>query len=149
MLRVWLTCFLGFGTRRVPMETFYYEAYNRPNVRLVDLLETPIERVTADGITTSQEELKFDMLIYATGFDAGKSLEHINSMPFRDGPGPCTNRAHSNWSFRRHRLPRNRQPQPPRRVERRTQNLPRTDRRALPKHVHVHGSSPSIRQYPT
>ncbi|KAK1812471.1 hypothetical protein LTR12_013165 [Friedmanniomyces endolithicus] len=60
----------GFGTRRVPMETFYYEAYNRPNVRLVDLLETPIERVTADGITTSQEEFEFDMLIYATGFDA-------------------------------------------------------------------------------
>ncbi|KAK1020210.1 hypothetical protein LTR33_019141, partial [Friedmanniomyces endolithicus] len=52
------------------METFYYEAYNRPNVRLVDLLETTIERVNADGITTSQEEFKFDMLIYATGFDA-------------------------------------------------------------------------------
>jgi len=61
------------------METFYYEAYNRPNVRLVDLLETPIEQVTADGITTSQEDFKFDMLIYATGFDAGKPLNEICS----------------------------------------------------------------------
>lgn len=55
------------------METKYYEAYSRPNVRLVDLLETPIERVTASGLRTTQEEFDFDMLVYATGFDAGKS----------------------------------------------------------------------------
>lgn len=60
----------GFGTRRVPMETFYYEAYNRPNVRLIDLHKTPIERVTEKGVKTAQEEFEFDMLIYATGFDA-------------------------------------------------------------------------------
>lgn len=60
----------GFGTRRVPMETRYYEVYNRDNVRLVDLSETPIERITADGIRTSAEELPFDIIIYATGFDA-------------------------------------------------------------------------------
>lgn len=54
------------------METFYYEAYNQPNVRLVDLLETPLEQVTEDGLRTSQEDFKFDMLIYATGFNAGK-----------------------------------------------------------------------------
>lgn len=60
----------GFGTRRVPMETYYYEAYNRPNVKLVDLLETPFERVTANGIVTTTETYEFDMLVYATGFDA-------------------------------------------------------------------------------
>ncbi|KAK5128947.1 hypothetical protein LTR85_000280 [Meristemomyces frigidus] len=60
----------GFGTRRVPMETFYFEAYNRPNVRLIDLLETPIERVTENGLRTNQETFEFDMLIYATGFNA-------------------------------------------------------------------------------
>ncbi len=63
----------GFGTRRVPMETFYYEAYNRPNVKLVDLHTTPIERVTEKGIKTGGkggEDFEFDMLIYATGFDA-------------------------------------------------------------------------------
>lgn len=60
----------GFGTRRVPMETFYYEAYNRPNVRLIDLNKTPIEGVTEKGLKTSGEDFEFDMLIYATGFDA-------------------------------------------------------------------------------
>lgn len=60
----------GFGLRRVPMETGYYEAYNRPNVRLVDLHETPIERVTEDGVKTTKEDFKLDILIYATGFSA-------------------------------------------------------------------------------
>ena len=60
----------GFGTRRVPMETFYYEAYNRPNVRLVDLHRTPIETITETGLRTNDEQFEFDMLIYATGFDA-------------------------------------------------------------------------------
>jgi cation diffusion facilitator CzcD-associated flavoprotein CzcO len=59
----------GFGTRRVPMETNYYEVYNRDNVRLVDLKETPIERITKTGIRTSAEEIPFDIIIYATGFD--------------------------------------------------------------------------------
>ena len=36
----------GFGTRRVPLETGYYEVYNQPNVELVDVNETPIERIT-------------------------------------------------------------------------------------------------------
>jgi cation diffusion facilitator CzcD-associated flavoprotein CzcO len=60
----------GFGTRRLPLETFYYEAYNRDNVELVDVTETPIERITADGIKTSDREYEFDIIIYATGFDA-------------------------------------------------------------------------------
>jgi cation diffusion facilitator CzcD-associated flavoprotein CzcO len=60
----------GFGTRRVPMETRYYEAYNRDNVRLVDISETPIERITPTGIRTRAEDLAFDIIIYATGFDA-------------------------------------------------------------------------------
>ncbi len=60
----------GFGTRRVPMETGYYEVYNQPNVELVDLNETPIEAVTETGIRTSDRERQFDYIIYATGFDA-------------------------------------------------------------------------------
>jgi cation diffusion facilitator CzcD-associated flavoprotein CzcO len=60
----------GFGTRRVPLETRYYEVYNQPNVRLVDINETPIERITESGIRTSAENFDFDMIIYATGFDA-------------------------------------------------------------------------------
>jgi cation diffusion facilitator CzcD-associated flavoprotein CzcO len=60
----------GFGTRRVPLETRYYEVYNQPNVRLVDINETPIERITHTGIMTNDAEYEFDIIIYATGFDA-------------------------------------------------------------------------------
>ncbi len=60
----------SFGTRRVPLETRYYEVYNKPNVELVDINETPIERITPTGIKTSAAEHAFDMIIYATGFDA-------------------------------------------------------------------------------
>ena len=60
----------GFGTRRLPLETRYYEVYNRDNVELVDITETPIERITAKGIKTSEREFEFDIIIFATGFDA-------------------------------------------------------------------------------
>jgi cation diffusion facilitator CzcD-associated flavoprotein CzcO len=60
----------GFGTRRVPMETKYYEVYNQDNVKLVDLTETPITQITPTGLKTSDAEYEFDMIIFATGFDA-------------------------------------------------------------------------------
>ncbi len=60
----------GFGTRRVPQETHYFEVYNQPNVNLISMLETPIERITAASIKTSAAEYEFDIIIYATGFDA-------------------------------------------------------------------------------
>ena len=60
----------GYGTRRVPLESGYFEVYNQPNVKLVDLRETPIERITEKGLKTSDAEYEFDMIIYATGFDA-------------------------------------------------------------------------------
>jgi len=60
----------GFGVQRVPMETNYYEVYNRDNVHLVDISETPIERVTESGLRTTERDYDFDLIIYATGFDA-------------------------------------------------------------------------------
>ena len=60
----------GFGTRRVPLETQYYESYNRDNVELIDIIETPIEKITPKGIVTSDREFEFDLIIYATGFNA-------------------------------------------------------------------------------
>ncbi|TWC06232.1 cation diffusion facilitator CzcD-associated flavoprotein CzcO [Bradyrhizobium macuxiense] len=60
----------GFGTRRLPLETFYYEVYNRDNVELVDIKETPIEKITPEGIRTAEKDYAFDIIIYATGFDA-------------------------------------------------------------------------------
>ncbi|MBV9829111.1 MAG: NAD(P)/FAD-dependent oxidoreductase [Alphaproteobacteria bacterium] len=59
----------GFGTRRVPLESGYFEAYNRDNVQLVDLNETPIDCITPDGVKTSERDYAFDIMVYATGFD--------------------------------------------------------------------------------
>lgn len=60
----------GFGVQRVPMETHYFEVYNRPNVHLVDISETPIVRVTETGLRTTERDYGFDIIVYATGFDA-------------------------------------------------------------------------------
>ena len=86
----------GFGTRRVPMETNYYEVYNRDNVTLVDCREDPITRITDNGINTGKHEYAFDMIIYATGFNAVVgALERIDirgvggqklNDKWRDGP---------------------------------------------------------------
>lgn len=60
----------GFGTRRTPLESGYYEVFNQENVRLVDIRSDPIDRITETGLKTGTEEFEFDILIYATGFDA-------------------------------------------------------------------------------
>ena len=60
----------GFGVQRVPMETHYFEVYNRDNVELVDLSESPIERITPTGICTGASEYELDVIVFATGFDA-------------------------------------------------------------------------------
>jgi cation diffusion facilitator CzcD-associated flavoprotein CzcO len=59
-----------FGTKRVPCETNYYEAYNRPNVSLIPLARNPILAYTETGLLTADGPLDFDMIILATGFDA-------------------------------------------------------------------------------
>ncbi|MBE3603160.1 NAD(P)/FAD-dependent oxidoreductase [bacterium] len=59
-----------FGTKRVPLESGYYEQFNRDNVLLVDIRESPIERITPRGVKTKDAEYEFDIIIYATGFDA-------------------------------------------------------------------------------
>lgn len=60
----------GFGVQRVPMETGYFETYNLDNVSLVEGAATPIVRVTPTGIETSEAVFEFDVIVYATGFDA-------------------------------------------------------------------------------
>ncbi|RMD42370.1 hypothetical protein DV735_g2782, partial [Chaetothyriales sp. CBS 134920] len=61
----------GFGLRRVPLESGYFEAFNQPHVQLVNLARTPISAITPDGIATADGSLHaLDVLIYATGFDA-------------------------------------------------------------------------------
>src|SRR5207344_3179494 len=115
----------GFGTRRLPLETHYYEVYNRDNVELVDITETPIERITPKGIKTSAREYAFDIIVYATGFDAiTGSFDRID---FRGVDGA--------------RLKRE--------VEKLAGNLSRPHGRRLPQHDDADGAAYRARQHST
>jgi cation diffusion facilitator CzcD-associated flavoprotein CzcO len=88
----------GFGTRRVPLESGYYEVYNQDNVELVDLNEEAILRIAPTGLETTTGLREFDMIIYATGFDAVRGsfdrirIEGADGRLLRDAwaDGPCT-----------------------------------------------------------
>jgi cyclohexanone monooxygenase len=58
------------GTKRICVDTRYYETFNRPNMRLVNLHKAPLERITETGVLAGGEEHGFDALVFATGFDA-------------------------------------------------------------------------------
>ena len=59
-----------FAAKRPPIDTDYFETFNRPNVTLVDLRAAPLERITPTGVRTAQAEYPLDMIVFATGFDA-------------------------------------------------------------------------------
>jgi cyclohexanone monooxygenase len=58
------------GTKRLCVDTDYYETFNRDNVTLVDLRQAPIEAITPRGLRTRAAEYTLDSLVFATGFDA-------------------------------------------------------------------------------
>ena len=74
-----------FGEKRPPFVTGYYEAYNNPNVTLVDLGETPIVRVTERGIETADGVRELDVIVWATGFDFGTGALLRMGIRGRDG----------------------------------------------------------------
>jgi cyclohexanone monooxygenase len=59
-----------FATKRLCVDTDYFETFNRDNVTLVDLRASPIEEITRRGLRTADAEYEFDALVFATGFDA-------------------------------------------------------------------------------
>jgi cation diffusion facilitator CzcD-associated flavoprotein CzcO len=59
-----------YAAKRPPIDTGYFETFNRANVALVDLRATPIERITPNGIRTRDAEHALDIIVFATGFDA-------------------------------------------------------------------------------
>lgn len=86
----------GLGCKRQVLDRDYYDTFNRDNVKLVDLMATPIETITETGIRTSDAHHDLDVLIYATGFDAmtgallranirGRGGRLLNDQ-WRDGP---------------------------------------------------------------
>jgi cyclohexanone monooxygenase len=58
------------GTKRICVDSGYYETFNRDNVSLVDLRTEPIEEITPRGVRTSRAEYELDSIVFAIGFDA-------------------------------------------------------------------------------
>jgi len=58
------------GCKRICLDTNYFQTYNLPHVRLVDVREDPIVRLTPSGLETGREAFNFDCIVFATGFDA-------------------------------------------------------------------------------
>jgi cyclohexanone monooxygenase len=65
-----LTPDFALGCKRLVVGTDFYETFNRPNVELVSIKHTPIERITPDGLVVAGKEYKVDAIVFATGFDA-------------------------------------------------------------------------------
>ncbi|MGE0765369.1 MAG: flavin-containing monooxygenase [Hyphomicrobiaceae bacterium] len=60
-----------YSTKRPPIDSFYFETFNKPHVSLVDVRSDPIEAITAKGIRLkSGAEHELDIIVFATGFDA-------------------------------------------------------------------------------
>ncbi|MBI5089091.1 MAG: NAD(P)/FAD-dependent oxidoreductase [Actinobacteria bacterium] len=58
------------AAKRPVLDTNYFETFNQPHVRLVNVKETPITRITATGIEVGDEVHELDVIIFATGYDA-------------------------------------------------------------------------------
>ncbi len=58
------------GTKRICVDTDYFETFNRPDVDLVDIRDEPIDAITARGVRQGGKEYGFDAIVFATGFDA-------------------------------------------------------------------------------
>lgn len=74
-----------FGSKRILIDTDYFETYNRDNVELVDINEHPISEITKTGIRAGETDHDFDIIVYATGFDAMTGSFNRIDIRGRDG----------------------------------------------------------------
>lgn len=88
-----------FGSKRALIDTNYFDTYNRDNVDLVDIRHFPIEEITSTGLRTADgQEYEFDVIVFATGYDAmtgtffNIDLKGRNGVSLRDkwSEGPKT-----------------------------------------------------------
>ena len=102
----------GFGNKRVAGESGFYEAFNQPNVELVDLMAQPIAQITASGVRLDlgngeSRDIELDVIVYATGFDAvtgpfdridiiGTDGQRLKDH-WKDGPETCVGVQSSNF----------------------------------------------------
>ncbi|GAA3383027.1 flavin-containing monooxygenase [Cryptosporangium minutisporangium] len=77
------------GSRRLVIDTNYYETFNRDHVSLVDLREEPIDRITPHGIRTTAREYPLDLLVFALGFDAYVGAINATDIRNADGERPA------------------------------------------------------------
>ncbi len=73
------------GTKRLCLDTNYYETYNRDNVLLEDARTAPVEEITANGLRTTAKHYDFDAIVFATGFDAMTGA--LNEIDIRTSDG--------------------------------------------------------------
>ncbi len=74
-----------FGSKRLCVDTGYYETFNRDNVTLVDIKSDPIASLTGEGLRTQNAAYSFDTLVLATGFDAMTGALQKIDITGRDG----------------------------------------------------------------
>ncbi len=79
------------GTKRICVDSDYYETYNLPHVRLIDLQKTPIERITETGVALAGDTVELDALVLATGFDAMTGA--LQRIDIRGRAGRCLKEA--------------------------------------------------------
>ena len=73
--------------KRPPLGHYYFETFNKPHVKLVDIKNNPIKEVTETGVRTGTDDYEFDMIIYAVGFDA--STGPLTAMDVRGRDNRC------------------------------------------------------------
>jgi len=73
------------GTKRICVDTAYYETFNLPHVKLVDVRSTPITRITAKGVVAGGQAHAVDSIVFATGFDAMTGTILAINIQGRDG----------------------------------------------------------------
>ncbi|MFP6794165.1 MAG: NAD(P)/FAD-dependent oxidoreductase [Pseudomonadales bacterium] len=75
-----------FFAKRPPLDHNYFEAYNRDNVKLVDINDRePIVEFTETGIRTTENEYEFDIIVLATGFQAYTGAQEALPIRGRNG----------------------------------------------------------------
>jgi cyclohexanone monooxygenase len=76
----------AYGTKRQPLDTNYYETFNKDSVLLVDAsTDGPIEEITENGIRAGGKDYEFDIIVFATGFDAMTGLLKALNLKGRGG----------------------------------------------------------------
>ena len=73
------------GVKRICVDTGYFEIFNRPNVDIMEVRQTPIDRISEKGIVRGGVEHEFDSIVYATGFDAFTGSYNRIDIRGRDG----------------------------------------------------------------